>query len=170
MAESSETSILNTSVGDQSTGDDTLGFTPYVTAVAEFLTNAQTKPPLTMSIEGKWGSGKSSFMEQLQKKIELSQQKASEEKIDNFEKSIRRRLYRIFYDYDINRSKYEGLKIDFKGLKIDFEWKFIKIKNKFLLVSRIFRAGSKTKKQSLLYKVFRKPKSGARINKDTNDK
>ena len=113
MAESSETSILNTSVGDQSTGDDTLGFTPYVTAVAEFLTNDQTKPPLTMSIEGEWGSGKSSFMKQLQKEIELSQRKALEKKIDNFEKWVRRGLYRIFYDYDINRSRYKWLKIKF---------------------------------------------------------
>ena len=37
------------------------------------------------------------------------------------------------------------------------------------LVSRIFRAGSKTKNRALLHKGFRKPKSGARINKDTND-
>jgi len=37
------------------------------------------------------------------------------------------------------------------------------------LVSRIFRAGSKTKNRGLLHKDLRKPKSGARINKDTND-
>jgi hypothetical protein len=37
------------------------------------------------------------------------------------------------------------------------------------LVSQIFRAGSKTKNRALLHKGFRKPKSGARINKDTND-
>ena len=126
MAESSETSILNTSVGDQSTGDDTLGFTPYVTAVAEFLTNDQTKPPLTMSIEGEWGSGKSSFMKQLQKEIELSQQKASEKEIDNFEKKVRRGLFRIFYDYNINKFRYQWLKIDFK-------WKFIKLETEFFL-------------------------------------
>jgi formylglycine-generating enzyme required for sulfatase activity len=115
MAESSETSILNTSVGDQSTDDDTLGFTPYVMAVTEFLINDQTKPPLTMSIEGEWGSGKSSFMKQLQKQIELSKQKALGKKIDNFEKKVRRGLYRIFYDYDydINESRYKWLKIKF---------------------------------------------------------
>ena len=39
-----------------------------------------------------------------------------------------------------------------------------------LLVSQIFRAGSKTKNRALLHKGFRKPKSGARINKDTNKK
>jgi hypothetical protein len=34
MAESSDTSILNTSVGDQAAIQDSLGFTPYVTAIA----------------------------------------------------------------------------------------------------------------------------------------
>ena len=107
MAESSETSILNTSVGDQAAVQDSLGFTPYVRAIAEFLINEQTKPPLTISIEGEWGSGKSSLMKQSQKEIKLSQQKALEEKIDNFEKKGRRGLGRIFYDYDLNRVRYE---------------------------------------------------------------
>ena len=126
MAESSETSILNTSVGDQAAVQDSLGFTPYVTAIAEFLINEQTKPPLTMSIEGEWGSGKSSFMKQLQKEIELSQQKALGKKIDNFEKWVRRGFYRVFYDYEINESRYQWLNINFK-------WKFIKLKTKFFL-------------------------------------
>jgi len=41
--------------------------------------------------------------------------------------------------------------------------------NEFKLVSRIFRAGSKSKNRALLDKGFREPKSGARINKDTNN-
>ena len=36
------------------------------------------------------------------------------------------------------------------------------------LVSRIFRAGPKSKNRALLHKDFRKPKSVVRINKDTN--
>ena len=126
MAESSETSILNTSVGDQAAVQDSLGFTPYVRAIAEFLTNDQTKPPLTMSIEGEWGSGKSSFMKQLQQEIILSKQKALEEKVDNFEKKVRRELYRIFYDCDINTARYQWLRINFK-------WKFIKLETNFFL-------------------------------------
>ncbi|HEX8903823.1 MAG TPA: P-loop NTPase fold protein, partial [Longimicrobiaceae bacterium] len=38
--------------------------------MAAFLKNAGTLPPLTLSIEGAWGSGKSSFMRQLQAAIE----------------------------------------------------------------------------------------------------
>jgi formylglycine-generating enzyme required for sulfatase activity len=64
---SSPESVRNVGISDQSTGDDYLGFEPYVTAIAEFLLNPETKPPLTLSIEGEWGSGKSSFMKQLEK-------------------------------------------------------------------------------------------------------
>ncbi len=60
-------SVRNTSVGDQAANVDALGFEPYVIAIAEFLLNPETKPPLTLSIEGEWGSGKSSFMKQLEK-------------------------------------------------------------------------------------------------------
>ncbi len=63
-------SILNAGLSDQATEEDNLGFEPYVTAIAQFLTNDKTKPPLTLSIEGEWGSGKSSFMKQLRKKLE----------------------------------------------------------------------------------------------------
>ncbi|ELK54465.1 MULTISPECIES: KAP family P-loop NTPase fold protein [Haloferax] len=49
---------------------DKLGFHPYVTAVKYFLTHKETEPPLTLSVEGKWGSGKSSFMRQLRRELE----------------------------------------------------------------------------------------------------
>lgn len=62
-------SIAGNAVGDQATADDRLGFTPYVEAIARFLTSKATKPPLTISIEGEWGSGKSSFLLQLERAI-----------------------------------------------------------------------------------------------------
>ncbi|WP_430015719.1 SUMF1/EgtB/PvdO family nonheme iron enzyme [Microcystis protocystis FBCC-A270] len=65
MSDSPE-SIRNTSVSDQATNNDALGFEPYVIAIAEFLLHEQTQPPLTLSVEGEWGSGKSSFMKMLE--------------------------------------------------------------------------------------------------------
>jgi len=62
-------SIHVASLSDQPTADDALGFKPYVDAIAEFLTAPATRPPLTISIEGKWGSGKTSFMDQLEEKL-----------------------------------------------------------------------------------------------------
>jgi hypothetical protein len=62
-------SVSPNSVSDQPTHLDTLGFKPYVEAIAVFLTHVETRPPLTLSIEGAWGSGKSSFMLQLEDRI-----------------------------------------------------------------------------------------------------
>ncbi|HZI57797.1 MAG TPA: P-loop NTPase fold protein, partial [Verrucomicrobiae bacterium] len=63
-------SIAANTVGDQPTAEDTLGFRPYVKAISEFLKADNTHPPLTLSIEGQWGSGKSSFMMQLQNELQ----------------------------------------------------------------------------------------------------
>lgn len=62
-------SVLPSSSSDQPTQDDKLGFEPYVRALASFLTHAQTRGPLAVSIEGDWGSGKSSFMLQLEEEL-----------------------------------------------------------------------------------------------------
>jgi hypothetical protein len=57
------------SANDQPATSDTIGFKPYVDALAQFLMNDRTVPPLTVSLEGEWGSGKSSFISQLQAAI-----------------------------------------------------------------------------------------------------
>ncbi len=62
-------SIELASISDAPTIDDEIGFKPYVTAIARFLLSDQTSGPLTLSIEGEWGSGKSSFMRQLEKEL-----------------------------------------------------------------------------------------------------
>jgi hypothetical protein len=63
--------INPTGLSDLPTGNDEIGFKPYVRAIAWFLSNEETKPPLTMSIEGPWGSGKSSFMLQLENELKF---------------------------------------------------------------------------------------------------
>src|SRR5579863_1535926 len=63
-------SVAPFSLSDQPSADDKLGFRPYVQAIADFLMNQGTRPPLTLSVEGYWGSGKSSFMKQLQVEVE----------------------------------------------------------------------------------------------------
>jgi Cdc6-like AAA superfamily ATPase len=61
---------------DALTSEDHLGFRPYVTAIADFLIDEETMPPLTLSIEGDWGSGKSFFLSLLK------------ERLSNFDKQI----------------------------------------------------------------------------------
>src|SRR6476646_7584246 len=69
LSDSANASVSPSSVSDQPTQVDTLGFKPYVEAVAAFLIHPDTRPPLTLSVEGAWGSGKSSFMLQLEARI-----------------------------------------------------------------------------------------------------
>jgi hypothetical protein len=63
------TYFADSTASDHATKDDALGFRPYVSALARFLVNDQTSAPLTVSIEGEWGSGKSSFMLQLREAL-----------------------------------------------------------------------------------------------------
>ena len=46
--------------------------------MADFLSDPQTKAPLTISIEGEWGSGKTSFMKQLEKALQRRADKAGD--------------------------------------------------------------------------------------------
>lgn len=68
LAQTSETISPHT-LSDLATEADALGFTPYVQAISDFLTHEETRPPLTLSVEGSWGCGKSSFMKQLQREV-----------------------------------------------------------------------------------------------------
>lgn len=81
MAEPREASIRVANVNDQAAAKDSLGFEPYVMAVAGFLTNPDTQPPLTLSVESPWGRGKSSFMKQLQQAIEKRTQEQTRDRL-----------------------------------------------------------------------------------------
>lgn len=59
------------SVGDSAAPIDKLGFDLYVNALADFLVAPNTHAPLTCSVEGSWGSGKSSFMLQLKNRLKM---------------------------------------------------------------------------------------------------
>ena len=50
-----------------STNDDSMGIGLYVEALADVIADAGT--PLTIAIQGEWGSGKTSFMNQLSEKL-----------------------------------------------------------------------------------------------------
>jgi prefoldin subunit 5 len=49
--------------------EDSIGFEVYTAALAKLLTDEATDTPQTVSIEGAWGSGKSSFMAQLETRV-----------------------------------------------------------------------------------------------------
>lgn len=90
-----EESILSASVSDQPVSKDSLGFEPYVTALARFLTDERTQPPLTLSIEGEWGSGKSSFMLQLEEALKTATRRQRIKRLLRIRWMIRMRKERI---------------------------------------------------------------------------
>lgn len=57
-------------IADRSTKYDVIGFEQYTESLKTLLLHPSTEPPLTVSIEGDWGSGKSSFMKQLRLKLD----------------------------------------------------------------------------------------------------
>ncbi|MDA2245421.1 P-loop NTPase fold protein [Bacillus cereus] len=59
-------------INDSPSSDDSLGFEPYIKGIANFIQDPATKAPLTISIEGEWGAGKTSFMKQLQGNLKKS--------------------------------------------------------------------------------------------------
>jgi hypothetical protein len=57
-------------VDDRAGHDDLIEFTPYAIAIASFLTSAETRGPISVSIQAPWGAGKSSLMRQVQHRLE----------------------------------------------------------------------------------------------------
>lgn len=114
---------------------DTLGFKPYVEAVYSFLLHESTEPPFTLSIEGEWGSGKSSFMCQLEQSLDkVPKQKTvafnawRHDKVEamwaafalNFTNSLTRQLHwyqRPFVYLEISWARFEWTKGWFSLLK-----------------------------------------------------
>lgn len=58
--------------GDRPADADTdhLGFEPFVTALKQYLLDPATEPPIVASVEGEWGTGKSSFIQMLQDELD----------------------------------------------------------------------------------------------------
>jgi hypothetical protein len=72
IASADELNVGGYTNSDEPADKDSLGFEPYVEAMAAFLSNPMTSTPLTVSVEGRWGSGKSSFMKQLKRRLTAS--------------------------------------------------------------------------------------------------
>jgi hypothetical protein len=55
---------------DRWTLNDTLGYQAYAHAIARFMTQERTVPPLTISIQAPWGGGKTSLMRMIQNELD----------------------------------------------------------------------------------------------------
>jgi KAP family P-loop domain len=73
---------------DKPTLTDTLGFDAYAAAIAAFLLDEASQPPLTISIQAPWGGGKTSMMLMIEerldpkeKRLQIAAQESSEDKM-----------------------------------------------------------------------------------------
>jgi hypothetical protein len=148
MPESTGESNKTITVGDQPATEDNLGFTPYVIAMAEFLTHPDTKPPLTISIEGEWGSGKSSFMKQLEAEILRKSEELEEQQFKEIWERLKKERIVFSNLADIGKFlKLLKLKIQFK-IAEDETFKFeFKLKQKAQTIC--FNAWRHDKSESL---------------------
>jgi KAP family P-loop domain len=55
---------------DSWTIEDQLGYRLYAYAIAKFLTNDQTKPPISISLQSPWGGGKTSLMRMVRNELD----------------------------------------------------------------------------------------------------
>jgi hypothetical protein len=53
----------------ENVAEDQLGFRDVAVGLAQFLRNPKTKPPLTVAITGRWGSGKTSIMKMTESEL-----------------------------------------------------------------------------------------------------
>ncbi len=60
-------------VSDMPTSKDLLGFSPSVRALAKLLSSPRTQTPLTVSVHGYWGTGKTSFLKMLERRLNRNQ-------------------------------------------------------------------------------------------------
>jgi len=83
----SSTRATHYSLNDSAAKKDSIGFTPYIKALAKLLMHKKTKTPLVVGICGEWGAGKTSFMHMLKNEIH-SKTKIKTNGIINFKKTI----------------------------------------------------------------------------------
>lgn len=61
-----------------SVAEDRLGLSSYITALSEYISNAET--PTTIAIQGDWGTGKTSFMNAIRNEVCVPEEKLKEAK------------------------------------------------------------------------------------------
>ncbi|MGK7933347.1 MAG: SUMF1/EgtB/PvdO family nonheme iron enzyme [Microcystaceae cyanobacterium] len=127
MVDNFSESVRQSSLSDQATDTDSLGFEPYVTAIAEFLLSPKTKPPLTLSVEGEWGSGKSSFMKQLREYIEKYNEEQRLKKEKNNQQSYYRTVWFNAWRHDKAEAVWAAFALEFiKQISTPKTWREVR--------------------------------------------
>jgi len=86
------------SLNDSAATQDTIGFTPYVKALAKLICHKDTNTPLVISVNGEWGAGKASFMRLLESEVESIEKIQHEKK--SFSKPLVNQVWFNAWKYD----------------------------------------------------------------------
>jgi len=60
-------------LSDQPADEDQLNFAPYAKTLADIIADGSVQTPLTVGIFGSWGSGKTSLMTMIKKRLDARQ-------------------------------------------------------------------------------------------------
>lgn len=80
--------------GDGAAEEDRLGFADHTEALARVLASKKTSPPMAVALLGDWGSGKSSFMLQLEHELD----RVAESRRDSPDNPFCRRLLHVHFN------------------------------------------------------------------------
>jgi hypothetical protein len=86
--DSRDTQLIAGYSPDLSKGEDRLGIGRDVRVLSSLIAWNDLKPPLSIGLFGNWGSGKTFFMEQMEKELMRSAKEATEQKSEAFCKDI----------------------------------------------------------------------------------
>ena len=102
--------------------NDKLGITGYAKALFKFITDAET--PMTIGVQGDWGSGKTSLMKLMKYKFEVSKLKTKQIWVNTWEHSLlktpQEALVSIIYTltHELSKDLNETLKSKITSWKI----------------------------------------------------
>lgn len=87
--ESNNRVVTANAINDAATIQDEIGFEPYVNALSKMIVHKNTQTPLVIGLYGAWGSGKTSFMKQIDGAIkETSKNKTKTKRRKDLNRSI----------------------------------------------------------------------------------
>jgi len=92
------------SINDSPAPKDSIGFLPYIKALAKLFCHKDTQTPLVVGVFGKWGTGKTTFMRLLKDEVKLQGAKHKESP-----KSMVKQVWFNAWKYDVHSDLWAAL-------------------------------------------------------------
>ncbi|MCF6193737.1 MAG: KAP family NTPase, partial [Kangiellaceae bacterium] len=126
-----KTRVTANAINDSATVKDAIGFEPYVNALSKMIVHKNTQTPLVVGLYGPWGSGKTSFMKQVDAKVNKT---VLVNGGDKKSKDVNRSIFFEAWQYQNTKNLSGALLFDIlKGLENKNFWRsaLFRVKNAF---------------------------------------